>query len=99
MTSGIPPLAVPPAAAEPDTPKPKNAGEAAKQFEALMIAQMLRSTRESGGGGALDDPDDSTSSTMFDMANQQFAKLLADNGGFGLSRLIVKGLEPQGKSL
>ena len=38
LTAGLPL----PAQASPSEPKPKNAAEAAKQFEALMIAQMLR---------------------------------------------------------
>jgi Rod binding domain-containing protein len=69
----------------PEEPKPKNAQEAAKAFESLLIAQMLR---EAHG----EDDEDPTGSTMLDVANQQFAKLLADKGGFGLSKLIVGGL-------
>jgi Rod binding domain-containing protein len=64
---------------------------AAKQFEALMIAQMLRSAREAGSGG-LGDENDSSGSTMLDVADQQFSQLLANKGGLGLSNLIVKGL-------
>jgi Rod binding domain-containing protein len=71
-----------PVLASPDAPKPKNAEEAAKEFESLLISQMLRSVREQDEG-------DSESSTMLDVADQQFAKLLADHGGFGLARLIV----------
>jgi Rod binding domain-containing protein len=59
---------------------------AAKQFEALMIAQMLRTAREDTEDG------NSSSSTMLDVADQQFSQVLANNGGFGLAKLIVKGL-------
>ena len=59
---------------------------AAKQFEALMIAQMLRTAREDTEDG------DSSSSTMLDVADQQFSQVLANNGGLGLAKLIVKGL-------
>jgi Rod binding domain-containing protein len=59
---------------------------AAKQFEALMIAQMLRTAREETEAG------DSSSSTMLDVADQQFSQVLANNGGLGLANLIVKGL-------
>jgi len=75
-------------AAPPEAPKPKNAGEAAKQFEAMLIAQMIHSSREGMG-----ETEDSTSATALDMADQQFAKLLAENGGLGLATLIVKGLK------
>jgi len=72
--------------------KPKNAAEAAKQFEGLMIAQMLRSARES----AKTEGDDSTGETMFDMAGQQFAQMLANKGGLGLAKMIAQGLKEKG---
>jgi Rod binding domain-containing protein len=73
-------------------PKPKNAAEAAKQFEGLLIAQMLRSAREVAGS----ESDDPTAETMFDVAGQQFAQMLADRGGLGLAKLIAKGLGQTG---
>lgn len=60
---------------------------AAKQFEALMIGQMLRTAREN-----TEDPD-SSGSTMLDLADQQFSQVLANNGGLGLATLVVKGLK------
>ncbi len=70
-----------------EQPKPKNIGEAAKQFEAILIAQMLRSAQESS------ESQDSTSGAMLDLAGQHFAQVMADNGGLGLSKVIVKGLQ------
>ncbi len=67
--------------------KPKRVEDAARQFEALLIAQMLRFARE-----AASDDVDTTSSTMIDVGEQQFSQLLANNGGLGLAKLIVKGL-------
>jgi Rod binding domain-containing protein len=82
------PVAItPPAGAAPEAPKPKNAAEAAKQFEALLIAQMMRTAHQS------DDHDDSTADTMWDVAAQNFSQVMADNGGLGLAKLIVKGLD------
>jgi Rod binding domain-containing protein len=60
--------------------------DAAKQFEGLMIAQMLRTAREET------EDEDSTSGTMMDLADQQFSQVLSNNGGLGLASLIVKGL-------
>ena len=71
--------------------KPQNPAEAAKQFEALLIAQMLRTARESTGDG-LSDGDSSSADTMFDVAGQQFAQVLANNGGLGLAKMITDGL-------
>ena len=71
----------------PDQPVVKSKVKgAAQQFEALMIAQMLRTARENIGDK------DSSSSTMLDVADQQFSQVLANNGGLGLANLIVKGL-------
>lgn len=80
----------------PSTPgdgqaKPKNAAEAAKQFEAILIAQMLRTAHESTGG-SLDDSESSSSNTMFDVAGQQFAQVLANNGGLGLAKMVTNSL-------
>jgi Rod binding domain-containing protein len=67
-----------------DYPKPRNETEAAKQFEALLLAQMLRSVHEP--------TEDSTGDTMWDVAAQQFAQAIANHGGFGMARLIAEGL-------
>ena len=74
----------------PDTERrpdaPEKVLDAAQQFEALLLGQILRAARESGG---------SSSDCALDYAEQQFADVMARNGGLGLARLIVKGLEPQ----
>ena len=67
--------------------------EAARQFEGLMIAQMLKDARESS---KLDDgEEDSSSQTspIMDVADQQFAQMLAQKGGIGLGNLAAAGLE------
>jgi flagellar protein FlgJ len=66
---------------------PEKVRDAAQQFEALMLGQILRAARESSGGGATD--------CALDYAEQQFAAVMARNGGLGLASLIVKGLEPR----
>ncbi len=73
-----------------ESPKPRNLEDAAQQFEAMMITQMLKSAKESDGDG-----DDSNQNTMLDMANSQFAKMLSANGGLGLSKLIIQELKQQ----
>ncbi len=94
MNAIAPSSIAPAAAALPSDPKPQNPEEAARQFEALLIAQMLRSARESSSGGKLGSAEDggNESDTMMDLAEQQFAKLMAQNGGLGLTRLMVQGL-------
>jgi len=78
--------AIPPADVNASAPASTKAEGAAKQFEALMIAQMLRTAREDT------EDQDSSASTMLDVAGQQFSQVLANNGGLGLAKLIVKGL-------
>ena len=78
--------AVTPASMAAAAPPQTKVEGAAKQFEALMIAQMLRTAREDTEDG------NSSSSTMLDVADQQFSQVLANNGGLGLAKLVVKGL-------
>ena len=40
-----------------------------------------------------DGEQDSSSETMWDMAAQQFAQVLAKNGGVGMARMVEKGLK------
>jgi Rod binding domain-containing protein len=78
------------AASLPEPAKPVNVEDAARQFESLLIAQMMHSARE-----ASDDADDEQASekdTMLGVAEQQFAQLMARQGGLGLTRLVVAGL-------
>jgi peptidoglycan hydrolase FlgJ len=85
---------------DPRTGRPSKVEDAARQFEALLIDQMLRTAKETDDGDSADGGD-SSSSTMLDVANQQFSQLLAKNGGLGLAKLIVQGLhqdEPAGHS-
>ncbi|HUS06842.1 MAG TPA: rod-binding protein [Bryobacteraceae bacterium] len=68
---------------------PKKMKDAALQFEALLLAQMLRSARESGSPA---EGEDNSSEAIRDMADQQFAQILAAGGGMGLAKLILQGL-------
>ena len=66
--------------------------DAAQQFEALLLNQLLQSTHESGGGW-LTSGDDSSSDCATGYAEQQLAAAMAQQGGFGLAKLIAAGLE------
>ncbi|HEV3202707.1 MAG TPA: hypothetical protein VGZ73_32660 [Bryobacteraceae bacterium] len=70
---------------------PARIRDAAQQFEALLIGQILRSVRESGGGwlGSGGDP---SGDCATEFAEQHFASTLAQQGGLGLADLISKGL-------
>ncbi len=64
--------------------------DAAQQFEALLIGQMLRSARENEGGWL--GSEDSTSDSATEFAEQQLATVMAKSGGLGLATMIGKGL-------
>jgi Rod binding domain-containing protein len=87
MTNAIAPATAVLDAAPPS--RPKNAESAAKEFEAVLIGQMMRSVREA----AEDEDGDSTSEPMIDLADQQFSRMLAGNGGLGLAKTITTGLK------
>jgi Rod binding domain-containing protein len=69
---------------------PKKLAEAAKQFEALMITQMMKSARETSGGGWLSDGDETGEDTSMGMAEEQFAQSMASHGGLGLAKMVIK---------
>ena len=81
---------LPDASAPSATSEAAKARDAAHQFEALLLAQILRSVRESTGGlgNTVESGDCAT-----DFAEQQFARVLAQQGGLGLSALVAAGLE------
>ncbi len=64
---------------------------AAKDFEALLVGQMLKSVREEGSGW-LGTGDDQSSAAAFGLAEEHLAQALAARGGFGLSRVILPAL-------
>jgi peptidoglycan hydrolase FlgJ len=76
----------------PPKDDPAKVKESAKQFEALLIGQMLKSMRDSEGGWLGTGEDDSSSSAM-EYAQETFAQSLAASGGLGLASLVVKGLQ------
>ena len=59
--------------------------QAARQFESLLIGQMLHAARENDSS--------ESSNCATDYAEQQFATVLAESGGLGIADLIAKGLE------
>jgi Rod binding domain-containing protein len=73
---------------------PAKLKDAACQFEALLINQLLKSAGEAESGGALGPGDESQAdSSMLDIAREQLAQALAKQGGLGIARLVVLGLE------
>lgn len=66
--------------------------KAAKDFEALLIGQMLQSVREEGSSWLGTGEEDKASDAAFGMGEQQLARALSEGGGLGLSKVIASGL-------
>ena len=70
----------------PSHESPGKLREAGRQFESLLLTQLLQSARSS---------DDSTSDCATDYAEQQFAEALSHAGGLGIAHMIENGLRTQ----
>jgi Rod binding domain-containing protein len=73
-----------------DTESLKRTG-AAKDFEALLLTQMLRSVRDEGSGW-LGTGEDQSSEAAFGLGEEELAKAVASSGGLGIGKLIEAGL-------
>ncbi len=59
---------------------------AAKDFEALLIGQMLKTVREE------QESDDPAADTAMGLGDEEFARAIAAAGGLGLAKTIEAGL-------
>jgi Rod binding domain-containing protein len=80
-----------PTPAIPKDSNPAKIKDAAQQFEALLLGQILETVSQ--GAGWLGSGEDSSSSCANGFAQEQLAAMMARQGGFGLSGLIAQGLE------
>jgi Rod binding domain-containing protein len=74
---------------------PQKIKDAASQFEALMIGQILKAAHGDSDEGSFGGDADPASASAMDFANDYFARAMAAKGGLGLTNMIVKGLEKQ----
>lgn len=91
VTSPLSAMTGPDAAAAEVSPRIE---DAARQFEALLITQLLRAARADASGW-LGAGDDQSASPAVEMAEEQLAASLSAQGGLGLARLIVGGLKTE----
>ena len=69
--------------------QPQRIAAAAREFEAVLIEQMLKETRS---GSGLGDEQDQAGSALREMADQQFARVIAGQGGLGITKVLVQSL-------
>ncbi|MBY0502863.1 MAG: hypothetical protein K2X03_03070 [Bryobacteraceae bacterium] len=72
--------------------KPARIAAAAKEFEAVLIEQMLKEARTTGSSLAGEEQDQATS-TLKEIADQQFARLIAGQGGLGVTKVLLDSLK------
>jgi len=66
----------------------------AQQFEALLIGELLKTSREAGSSGWLGTgDDDGAGQTAVEVGEQEFARMLAASGGLGMSKMIESGMK------
>jgi Rod binding domain-containing protein len=82
-------------AAAPAEKTPSKLADAARQFESLLIGEMLKSARESDSEGWLGSGSDSGSESAMGLAETQFAQAISSQGGFGLAKTIERSVESQ----
>ena len=70
--------------------------EAAQEFEALLLAQVLKAARQPGEGGWLTSGSDQSSNTALEMAESQLARVLASRGILGLDKLMASSQKKEG---
>jgi Rod binding domain-containing protein len=82
------------------TAQPKDSPEkilnAAKQFESLLVAQMMKSMTDNEGGW-LGTGDDQSSSAAMEYGQEAFAQAMSANGGLGLAKMVASGLHRAAK--
>jgi Rod binding domain-containing protein len=71
---------------------PEKIRDAASQFEALLIGEVLKTAHEGEGEGWLGTGEDPTASSALGLADQFLAQSMAKNGGLGLAKKIADGL-------
>jgi Rod binding domain-containing protein len=81
-----------PTTGKPAAGKPDQVSQAATQFEALIIGQVLKAARESSDQGWLGTGDDKTSDMAMEMAEQGLAQGLAAQGGLGIAKMVTAKL-------
>ena len=85
-------LSAPPIGGAPPKDDPAKVKDAAKQFEALLIGQMMKSMHDADGGW-LGTGDDESASSAMEYGQEIFAQSMAQSGGLGLANVVAKGLQ------
>ena len=73
---------------------PSNVNQAAAQFEALLVSQILKAARPAGGESWLGAGSDASAAPAIEFAEEQLAAALCARGGLGLAAMIAQAMQP-----
>jgi flagellar protein FlgJ len=73
---------------------PQKLAQAAKEFESLLLAQILKTARESGSGGWLGAGEGHGMTSTMELAETQLAQAMADKGALGIGKLLASSVSP-----
>jgi Rod binding domain-containing protein len=76
--------------------RPGKLEDAARQFESLLMAELLRVSRGEDGGW-LGTGDDHSMSSAMDMAQEYFAQAMTAQGGIGIVQFVKEHLVKAGE--
>ena len=77
--------------------KVKDSKSAAREFEAMLIGELMNSAFSPEQMG-LGDNMDSGAQTMLDFGREHLSRVIAEGGGLGLAKLIESGLARDGSA-
>lgn len=67
--------------------------DVARQFEGLMVGQILKMAHSSGSAGLLGTgEEDQAGDTAIEMAQEYLGQALANGGGLGIAKIVQEGL-------
>jgi Rod binding domain-containing protein len=71
---------------------PKTTKDAAQQFEALLIGELMKASRSDKGWLGTGE-DDQAGQMGVEIAEQEFARMLAQKGGLGIGKMVEKAVK------
>ena len=71
--------------------------EAAREFEAMMLVELLKAARKAGDAFGVQN-DDNGARSYQEFADEHLAKALAAQDALGFSRLVIRQLQPTASS-
>ena len=80
-------------AAQQDSSQESKLHNAAKDFEAILIDSLWSSMKKGSLGGDDQSQDDPIGDSFTDLGMQMASRAIADAGGLGIGKMIVKSLQ------